>query len=478
MADHLLPEDTNVRLPASVSGPPQRPPPPTKPPIKRTSRSPRPPSPSHRPEPVPADAAARAGRADAAARAGAATLAPRRPRRCRSRQLGGAFLRHGGALPAIAGVHGRHAGAVVRTGRRACPHPADATRASAATATGPADPAHTAAHGPRRPDVWPELIDVVKRAAREAVSPDIQNIQQQNQRFSQQVTRQNTQSLYGALDAQVPDWRAVNTNPRFKLWCRSPDIYSGELRGKLLNTAFQAADAPRVVAFFKGFLHEEVATGNAPGPQSEPQPAPRQAAVNLETLAAPGRAKPATGDTPASSADKPVFTRAQISHFYSSKAVGPMRAETPTEARRGRDLRGAKRRTCPLTRGRPPRKAKPPHQERLRCLFRVPVFPAQPPARPPPSTRLVARATASKRLGLSRKFGVVSSWRSSTRAPSLPQSRTPTTRARSRTRAIASKSAPSPPSRSTTMTLTGSWASIVRRVGPWSCTSGTASTSR
>ena len=62
----------------------------------------------------------------------------------------------------------------------------------------------------------PELIDVVKRAAREAVSPDLQTLATQNQKVTQQVTRQNTQSLYGSLDTHVPTWREINVNPRFK----------------------------------------------------------------------------------------------------------------------------------------------------------------------------------------------------------------------------------------------------------------------
>jgi hypothetical protein len=40
--------------------------------------------------------------------------------------------------------------------------------------------------------------------------------------------------------------------------------------------------------------------------------------VDLSTLAAPGRAKPASGNGIAVAADKPVFTRAQISGFYSN----------------------------------------------------------------------------------------------------------------------------------------------------------------
>lgn len=168
----------------------------------------------------------------------------------------------------------------------------------------------------------PELIDVVKRAALEAVQPELQQVTQQTRQVNQRVAQTATAGLYQQLDAHCPTWREINVNPRFKAWCRSPDVYSGQVRGRLLNAAFQAADAPRVIAFFKGFQDEEVATGNAPAPQPEPQsaslaPVPRQAAVSLDTLTAPGRAKPATGDTLATSAEKPFVTLAQIRWFYS-----------------------------------------------------------------------------------------------------------------------------------------------------------------
>lgn len=180
----------------------------------------------------------------------------------------------------------------------------------------------------------PELLDVISRAAREAVAPEIQNVAQQSRQVSQQLTRQGTAGLYQQLDEKVPNWKVINVDPRFKLWCRSHDVYSRQVRGKLLNEAFQAADAPRVIAFFEGFQNEEVATGNAPAPQQQPQtPAPRQAAVQLETLAAPGRAKPAGGDSPASAADKPVFTRTEIATFYANVRKGAYAGRDADKAR-------------------------------------------------------------------------------------------------------------------------------------------------
>ena len=90
-----------------------------------------------------------------------------------------------------------------------------------------------------------------------------------------------------------------------------------------VNAAFQAADAPRVLAFFKGFINDEVATGQMTAPTAQPAatPAPRQAAVSLESIAAPGRARPATGDTQVP-VDKPIFTRNQIADFYTRVRQG------------------------------------------------------------------------------------------------------------------------------------------------------------
>lgn len=168
----------------------------------------------------------------------------------------------------------------------------------------------------------PELIDVVKRAAREAIAPDLAQVTQQTRQVSQRVAGNAQDSMIQNLDQQVPNWRQIDLDPRFKSWASSRDVYSGQVRGQLLNAAFKAADAPRVVAFFKGFLAEEVATGNAPSPQPEPAPQPpRQAAVALETLTAPGRPKPAAGNA-ALPADKPVFTRAQIASFYTQVRQG------------------------------------------------------------------------------------------------------------------------------------------------------------
>jgi len=164
-----------------------------------------------------------------------------------------------------------------------------------------------------------DLIDVTKRAALEAVSPTLTALQEENRRLNQQVTRQRTQDIYEKLDAALPTWREINDNPRWRQWLRLRDFNSSPVRQEQLNRSMQAADAPRVVAFFNRFLDEEVATGQMPAPQplQPPTSAPRTAAVPLTTLAAPGRLVPAPGNDQVPDA-KPIWSHKEIANFYSA----------------------------------------------------------------------------------------------------------------------------------------------------------------
>jgi hypothetical protein len=169
-----------------------------------------------------------------------------------------------------------------------------------------------------RADYGDGIIDLIHRVAADTVAPQLSTMEQQNKQTNQQLVQDRRQLMYTALDGHVPNWEEINRRPEFKQWLRLRDIYSGKVRQEMLNEAFRAADAPRVANFFKGFITDEATTTGATAPVLQPQapaPAPRQAAIPLETLTAPGRARPATGDTQVP-ADKPIFTHAQIAWFY------------------------------------------------------------------------------------------------------------------------------------------------------------------
>jgi hypothetical protein len=169
----------------------------------------------------------------------------------------------------------------------------------------------------------PEMIDLIKRATQQAIAP----LQQENAELRQRVVRQDKNSVMQALEGAVPSWRQINSSPQFKRWLSLPDLYSGNIRQKLLMDAYQAADAPRVVSFFRGFLRDEAVTGNAqvstpPAQQPVPQAPTREAAVPLTTIASPGRARPVSEAQSQTPADKPVFTRTDVKRFYDDVRSG------------------------------------------------------------------------------------------------------------------------------------------------------------
>jgi hypothetical protein len=177
-----------------------------------------------------------------------------------------------------------------------------------------------------------DLIGVMQRAAKEAVGPEVEALKRENAHLRQKVSSGSDVAIISALDSQIPNWRHINGMPEWHAWLRLRDVYSGGVRQQLLNAAKAAGDPSRVVAFFKGFIEDAAATGVQTDPltaplvaaPAAPQPAPRQAAVALDSLAAPGRPGPAApgGDQPLVPAAKPIITRAQISQFYEAVRRG------------------------------------------------------------------------------------------------------------------------------------------------------------
>ena len=99
-----------------------------------------------------------------------------------------------------------------------------------------------------------EALSVMARAAQEVVQPFIDQVAQQNRLMQHELARAKANDIYGALDQQLPDWRSLNQQEDWKNWLAQPDIYNGTSRQQLLNQAFAAGDADRVLQFFRGFL--------------------------------------------------------------------------------------------------------------------------------------------------------------------------------------------------------------------------------
>jgi hypothetical protein len=111
-----------------------------------------------------------------------------------------------------------------------------------------------------------------------------------------------------------------------------------------LNEAIASASAPRVISFFNGFKQEEVATGHIePASVSHQAAPPREPAIPLASLAAPGRARPASGGDASLPPDKPIYTRAQIKQLYEQHRKGAYVGREAEWARQDADIIAAGR---------------------------------------------------------------------------------------------------------------------------------------
>jgi len=110
----------------------------------------------------------------------------------------------------------------------------------------------------------------------------------------------------------------VNTSPQFHAWLKLRDGMSGAKRHDLLRDAWGAQDGNRVLAIVGSFL-DEIAPPPAPPngavPPAGNPPAPPGPQIQLQDLAAPGRASHPSGP-PTPGAPKPIHTRAEVNEFY------------------------------------------------------------------------------------------------------------------------------------------------------------------
>jgi hypothetical protein len=139
----------------------------------------------------------------------------------------------------------------------------------------------------------PELLDMSKRAALEALSPELNALRQENQQLRGMATRAQHAEIERALNQQIPNWRDIYSDPRFSSWLSMPDEYSGGIRSALMRNAVANGDSGRVIAFYKGFLAE--AGHHAPAGQRSRQPA---------------------------TSGKPIYTRPQITDLYKRRREG------------------------------------------------------------------------------------------------------------------------------------------------------------
>ena len=176
-------------------------------------------------------------------------------------------------------------------------------------------------------DYGPDMIDVVKRAAQEAVSGQLEVLRKENEQLkevvgnaAQTIELDARGKLYGTLTQAVPDWKQVNQSPDFLGWLAQPDVYSGVARKSMLTRAFEQNDTNRVIQFFKGFLTENAALQPAANTEETGEAPRRKPPVSLESLASPGLG--ASGGADNISETGRMWKESEIGTFYEDARKG------------------------------------------------------------------------------------------------------------------------------------------------------------
>jgi hypothetical protein len=197
-----------------------------------------------------------------------------------------------------------------------------------------------------REDYGADLIDVMKRAAREAVQEELEGLRSENQQLKQVVgnvgQKQETsdrEKFYTAMDAQVPDWKTINQNQDFLNWLDEEDVYAGATRSSLLHKAYGANNVTRVARFFTGFLNENAAVSQATQQDNAPKPEGK-GKVDLAALAAPGSGNSGSADNTSKGSGK-MWKESDIGAFYDASRQGKYKGREAEYKRTENDIQSA-----------------------------------------------------------------------------------------------------------------------------------------
>lgn len=165
-----------------------------------------------------------------------------------------------------------------------------------------------------------ELLMLMMNLGTAAVSPKIQQLEQDHARLSETAqtlasagAQRSQEAVYAALNEKVPNWDAINRSDEFKEWLSFVDVFAGTSKHNALMDAFKKCDATRVVAIFQAFEKEDAARSTA---------AP---SVDPATLISPSAPRGEAPAAPEGSGGR-IWLESEVSDFYSAvrkKKVSP-----------------------------------------------------------------------------------------------------------------------------------------------------------
>lgn len=161
-----------------------------------------------------------------------------------------------------------------------------------------------------------DLIDLIGRKATEVFERKLAPFLEQINAFKGSLgevantsVRSAQHQFEAAMNASVPDWRQLNTDPVFLAWLNQSAPFTTETKLELLRKAASALDAEKAAEFFVAYKKEQT-------PPEQPTAAPSPA-----KHVAPGRSQ-APASRVENASGKRMWTRPEIAKVYDDKMAG------------------------------------------------------------------------------------------------------------------------------------------------------------
>lgn len=184
------------------------------------------------------------------------------------------------------------------------------------------------------------FIDVVRRAVREDIMPIIQPLlgrveslergvsatRNEVQTVARTVAETEEDKFWKAVGEAVPNYDAINVDPRFIAWLQQPARYSKNTKHELLIQAATSLDASTVASFYNDWASEAgIAPTPTPAPVPTPTPAPAPAVDPAASLIAPSASAPGTPDPSAVAGQ--IWTQRDVDELYRRQLKGMISKE-------------------------------------------------------------------------------------------------------------------------------------------------------
>lgn len=151
------------------------------------------------------------------------------------------------------------------------------------------------------PEIYNAVTKLVEKKLTREVKPELDQVKA--------TTAQS--AFYSRLDALLPEWRAINSDPDFLEWLSQPsEELPSKTKHQLLMMAFNEGDATAVASFFKRFIFTTKRTSEGEEVTTVKTQAEKSVAPPYRKTAQSGK-----------ESSKKIYTESEIKQFYTDLAL-------------------------------------------------------------------------------------------------------------------------------------------------------------